>query len=87
VHREKFDEMGQHFQQEEETKKISAVLKRKNLDKVKTSTPAKRQSLNFNFDDTPNSSQNSIGANDSMSRMLSQASSGYFSQSSTFSDF
>lgn len=92
MHKEKFDEMGQQFQEEEENKKLNTNLKRKGLTaKVQTSTPAKRlmmdESLSFNV--TPNSSQsvlhNTLNVN--CMRMLSQASSGYFSQNSTFSDF
>lgn len=85
VHREKFDEMGQQFQQEEENKKHNVSLKRKIVQQTtKTSTPAKRsfiaqnESLNFN---TPDQSGRSF------SMQLSQGSSGYFSQNSTFSDF
>lgn len=81
LHRDKFDEMGQQFVQQEE-KKIS--LKRK---AVQTSTPAKRASVvkadnasvSFN---SPNVSQ-STSEDDFVQ---SQGSSGYFSQSSIFSD-
>lgn len=96
MHKEKFDEMGEQFNQAEESKKMN-LLKRK---AVQTSTPAKRRSfmpseisLNFN---TPNSSS-IISQNETMNeefensngicRILSQASSGYFSQNSTYSDF
>lgn len=93
MHKEKFDEMGEQFNAAEESKKLN-VLKRKPIQAVQTSTPAKRRSLmpsemsisdSFN---TPNASaiddeNNSQG----MCRILSQASSGYFSQNSTFSDF
>lgn len=85
VHKEKFDEMGEQFNQAEENKKN---LKRKQVPAAQTSTPAKRPSLlpplkNF----TPNNSAVDDENNSQMCRMLSQASSGYFSQNSTFSDF
>lgn len=87
VHKEKFDEMGEQFNQAEESKKAN-VQKRK---AVQTSTPAKRRSLlpaemSLNFN-TPNTSALDDENNSQICRMLSQASSGYFSQSSTFSDF
>lgn len=85
MHKEKFDVMGEQFNQAEENKKLN-VLKRA---AVQTSTPAKRRSLlpsemslSFNTsagDDVNNSQQ--------MCRLLSQASSGYYSQNSSFSDF
>lgn len=83
LHREKFDEMGAGFVLEEEKK---TNLKRK---AVKTSTPAKAHNsskhprLSFN---TPNLS---IDQDEEIMSpaFSSQASSGYFSQSSTFSDF
>ena len=89
MHKEKFDEMGEHFNQVEENKKIN-LLKRK---AVQTSTPAKRHSLMPSFNTTASASQNVTMNDDSMensqsiSRMLSQASSGYFSQNSSYSDF
>lgn len=79
--------MGQQFEAEE-LKKI--IGKRKgNLMKIQTSTPAKRsympnESMTF---DTPNSSQSIINNTDNSMQILSQASSGYFSQNSTYSDF
>lgn len=87
VHKEKFDEMGQQFEAEELK---NVTTKRKgNLLKIQTSTPAKRsfvpnESLTFN---TPNSSQSIIDNTDNSMQILSQASSGYFSQNSTYSDF
>lgn len=84
LHKEKFDEMGQQFTLEEE-KKVN--LKRK---AVNTSTPlakrsliSARPSLNFN---SPNGSQSMIEGNKQDSMLLSQASSGYFSQNSMLSD-
>lgn len=77
----------------------TAVLKRK---AVQTSTPAKRRSLmpseislNFNTPNTSASSSQNVTMNETqqyenseiMCRMLSQASSGYFSQNSSCSDF
>lgn len=95
VHKEKFDEMGEQFNQAEENKKIN-LLKRK---AVQTSTPtAKRNSLmpseiSLSFNTTASASQN-VTINDdelensqSICRILSQASSGYFSQNSSYSDF
>ena len=78
--------MGQQFEAEE-LKKVTA--KRKGNLKIQTSPPAKRsfipiESLNFN---TPNSSQSIIDNTDNSMHILSQASSGYFSQNSTYSDF
>ncbi|KAL7017394.1 hypothetical protein ACKWTF_010359 [Chironomus riparius] len=86
VHKEKFDQMGQQFEAEE-LKKVTA--KRKGNLKIQTSTPAKRsfisnESVNFT---TPNSSQSIIDNTDNSMQILSQASSGYFSQNSTYSDF
>lgn len=84
LHRDKFDEMGQQFTEQEEKK---ASLKRKH---VQTSTPAKRAaiksanaSLSFNI---TNVSQSMIEEMDDDENFLSQASSGYFSQSSMLSD-
>lgn len=92
MHKEKFDEMGEHFNQVEENKKIN-LLKRK---AVQTSTPAKRHSImpsEISFNTTASASQN-VTMNDdgmensqSINQMLSQASSGYFSQNSSYSDF
>jgi hypothetical protein len=78
LHKEKFDEMGQQFTLEEEKK---SSLKRK---AVQTSTPAKRQHLSARPSLTFNASQSIIEANEST--LPSQASSGYFSQSSMLSD-
>lgn len=83
LHREKFDEMGAGFVLEEKKK---TSLKRK---AVETSTPARRHNsskhprLSF---ETPNLT---IGQGEDIvsPSFCSQASSGYFSQSSTFSDF
>lgn len=84
LHRDKFDEMGQQFVQQEEKK---TCLKRK---AVQTSTPAKRAfikpgaaSLNFS---SPNISQSIVEDLEQDDVVLSQGSSGYFSQSSIFSD-
>lgn len=84
LHRDKFDEMGQQFIEQEEKK---ANLKRKH---VQTSTPAKRAviksgnaSLSFNM---TNVSQSMIEEMDDDENLISQASSGYFSQSSMLSD-
>jgi hypothetical protein len=97
VHKEKFDEMGEQFNQAEEMKRVN-TLKRK---AVQTSTPAKRGSfipseISLNFI-TPNTSavnlsqnvyeREECGENSQHMRQNSQASSGYFSQNSTFSDF
>lgn len=82
LHREKFDEMGAEFALEEEKK---TNLKRK---AAKTSTPAKAHNLSklprLSFN-TPNLS---IDRDEDMMSpaFSSQASSGYFSQSSTFSE-
>jgi len=78
--------MGQQFEAEE-LKKVTA--KRKGNLKIQTSTPAKRsfisqESLNFT---TPNSSHSIMDNTDNSIQILSQASSGYFSQNSTYSDF
>ncbi|XP_070497880.1 uncharacterized protein [Chironomus tepperi] len=85
VHKDKFDQMGQQFETEELNK---VTAKRKGNLKIQTSTPAKRslpnEPLNFN---SPNSSQSVIDNTDDSMRILSQASSGYFSQNSTYSDF
>lgn len=82
VHKEKFAEMGEQFNQAEESKKLN-VLKRK---AVQTSTPAKRLSLLPSTFNTPNDENDSQHMSRILSQ-LSQASSGYFSQNSTFSDF
>lgn len=84
LHQEKFDEMGQQFTIDEK-KKVNK-LKRK---AVQTSTPAKRVSLNSSISFiSANSSQNiDEGIDDDDMNILSQASSGYCSQSSAFSDF
>jgi hypothetical protein len=77
--------MGQQFQQDEENKKVN-TLKRK-AESTKTSTPAKRslidESLNFG---TPNQSAINNSTRHSFNMQYSQASSGYFSQNSAFSD-
>ena len=80
--------MGQQFEAEE-LKKITTKRKGNLNTKIQTSTPAKRpfmqnESLTFN---TPNSSQSIIDNTDNSMQILSQASSGYFSQNSTYSDF
>lgn len=77
LHRNKFDEMGQQFTQQEE-KKIS--LKRK---AVLTSTPASKKRSFIQPEASPNVSQVE-GTKEEM--VQSQASSGYFSQSSIWSD-
>lgn len=84
LHRDKFDEMGQQFIEQEQNK---ANLKRK---LIQTSTPAKRSmmkpqngSLIFN---SPNVSQSMIEEITENENILSQASSGYFSQNSMLSD-
>lgn len=79
--------MGQHFEEAETLKKVGVKRKGNNL--IQTSTPAKRsfvpnESLTFN---TPNSSQSLIDNTNESMQILSQASSGYFSQNSTYSDF
>lgn len=91
LHREKFDEMGQQFELEEEKK---TILKRK---AVKTSTPARfekkiRMSLGestLNLS-SPNASrildEDEPMLSQGSSRIYSQASSGYFSQNSVLSD-
>ncbi|CRL06298.1 CLUMA_CG019011, isoform A [Clunio marinus] len=88
LHRDKFDEMGEQFAQEN-VKKINNIGKRKAAT-AQTSTPAKRMSLmsnsSLNFSSI-NESQNTDNENEqSDSYMLSQGSSGYCSQTSTFSD-
>lgn len=80
LHRDKFDEMGQQFTNEE-VKKVNN-LKRK---AVQTSTPAKRMSLQIGASSL---SFNNLNASEGMddTLILSQASSGYCSQSSMLSD-
>jgi hypothetical protein len=81
LHQEKFDEMGQQFTNEE-IKKVKN-LKRK---AAQTSTPAKRVSLNSSISFiSANSSQDDEGIDET--NFLSQASSGYCSQTSILSDF
>lgn len=80
LHRDKFDEMGQQFTQQEE-KKIS--LKRK---AVQTSTPDKRARASSISFVSPNVSQSMVEDMEQDNIALSQASSGYFSQSSMLSD-
>lgn len=78
LHQEKFNELGQQFAQEEQKKTVCNNLKRK---MAQTSTPSKRVSLGAN--------ESSIHLNESMeidSQILSQSSSGYFTQSSYMSD-
>lgn len=95
VHKEKFDKMGEQFNEAEENKKIN-LLKRKAA--MQTSTPSKRNSimpnetsLSFN-NTTASASQNVTISGDELEDpqsacpMLSQASSGYFSQNSSYSD-
>lgn len=84
LHQEKFDEMGQQFTMDA-VNKVNK-LKRK---AAQTSTPAKRVSLNSSISFiSANSSQNDDeGIDEDDRNFLSQASSGYCSQTSVFSDF
>lgn len=79
LHREKFDEMGQQFTEQEEKKNC---LKRK---AVQTSTPAKRAFIPTNSSISFISSPNLSQSQGSDGNFLSQ-SSGYCSQSSMISD-
>ena len=83
LHQDKFEEMGQQFTQQEEKK---TSLKRK---AVQTSTPAKRAfvqpNLSLSFI-SPNVSQSMVEEMEQENIALSQASSGYYSQSSMLSD-
>lgn len=82
LHQEKFNELGQQFEQAEEQKKTAVnSLKRKI---AQTSTPAKRVSLGANESSIHFNDSQSILENDS--NIFSQSSSGYFSQSSYMSD-
>lgn len=89
MHKEKFDEMGQQFQTEEIQKAAKTLKRKTQIEIVNTSTPAKRfignnVSLAFN---TLNTSDSMLNRTDNYSsQMFSQASSGYFSQNSAFSD-
>lgn len=94
LHKDKFSEMGEHFAAEDQ--KQTNLLKRKAL---QTSTPAKRQSLISNNSsltlnsltlNSLNLSQDSVlqysGQEFASSFQMSQGSSGYCSQNSTFSE-
>lgn len=84
LHQEKFNELGQQFEQEEIKKTTANKLKRK-LAQTSTpsSTPVKRVSLGANESAINNMSIDEDDLQDS--NILSQ-SSGYCSQLSTFSD-
>ena len=77
LHQEKFNEMGEQFM-----RKVNK-LKRK---AVQTSTPAKRVSINSSISFISNSFDDE-GIDEDDLNFVSQASSGYCSQTSAFSDF
>lgn len=84
LHQEKFSEMGEQFTADE-VKKVKN-LKRKG---VQTSTPAKRiqlgeSSVSFG---SLNASESMMEVDQDNTMILSQASSGYYSQNSVLSDF
>lgn len=81
LHQEKFNELGQQFEQEEKTNNSVKCLKRK-LAQTSTpaSTPVKRVSLGTN------ESSINMSSDDLQDSNIFSQSSGYCSQSSTFSD-
>jgi hypothetical protein len=85
LHQEKFSEMGEQFTKEE-VKRVKN-LKRKG---VQTSTPAKRQSMQSCESSASfgsfNASESMMDVDQDNTLVLSQASSGYCSQSSMLSD-
>lgn len=82
LHQEKFNELGQQFEHEEQTKTSVNKLKRKMAQtSTPASTPVKRVSLGVN----ESAINTSIDDELQESNIFSQ-SSGYCSQTSTFSD-
>lgn len=81
LHQEKFIEMGEQFTMDE----MKKVNKFKRKAAAQTSTPAKRVSLNSSISFISRSFDEGIDEDDA--NLVSQASSGYCSQTSAFSDF
>lgn len=89
LHQEKFDELGQQFEQEENKKTSVNKLKRKMAQtSTPASTPVKRVSLGANESSINISSDDLHDSNifSQSSGYLSQSSFGHCSQSSSFSD-